>query len=145
MRISLLLGTRVLAALWGQARGQQDGPAAEVEQRRFNIWMQVKLKESQEIFAAVAVADYDTICESVDELRLLNTVEGFVRNRNPEYRAQLRAFEYAIDEVRRHAVKENIEGVTLGFHQLTLSCVNCHKQLRDREKQLTRQPRESPP
>ena len=145
MRISLLLGALLLATMWGRAVGQQDEPPVKEEQRRFNIWMQVKLKESQEIFSAVALADYDTICESVDELRLLNTIEGFVRNKDPKYRAQLRAFEYAISEIRRQAVRENIEGVTLGFHQLTLSCVNCHKRLRDREQQLTRSPSESPP
>ena len=107
-------------------------PAPAVEpQRPFNIWMDVKLKESQEIFRALAKADFVTIQESVDELQLLNTIEGWVRTRNPEYTTQLRAFEFAIAEVRRQAVRENVEGVTLAFHQLTLSCVNCHKQLRD--------------
>jgi hypothetical protein len=60
----------------------------------------------------------------------LNDLERFVRRGAPGYRTQLRSFEFAIAEIQQQAKRENIEGVTMGFHQLTLSCVNCHKQLR---------------
>ena len=140
MRYSLAIGGLLVATMLSLAGGQEAQSPQQIDQRRFNIWMQVKLKESQEILAALALADYDTICESVDELKLLNTIEGFVRNKNPQYRANLRTFEHALGEVRRHAKHENIEGVTLGFNQLTMSCVNCHQQLRDRARESATQP-----
>jgi len=93
--------------------------------------MNVKLQTSQKIFAALTEADYETILESTNTLKMLSTLEGFVRRRDPRYHTQLRTFEFAVEEIQRQAKKENIEGVVLGFNQLTLSCVNCHKQLRD--------------
>lgn len=92
--------------------------------------MDVKVKESQKIFLALALADFDAIIAGTKKLRTLNTLEGFVRRSTPGYLTQLRAFEFAVDEIHEQASRENLEGATMGFHQLTLSCVNCHQQLR---------------
>jgi cytochrome c556 len=37
----------------------------------------------------------------------------------------------SLDEIIRQANQDNLEGVTLGFNQLTVSCVQCHKHLRE--------------
>jgi cytochrome c556 len=100
----------------------------------FDFWMTVKLKESQKIFAALAESDFQSITDSTSTLITLNKVEEFVRKQNPNYRTQLNTFEFAVREIQTQAKKENVEGVALGFNQLTLSCVNCHKLLRDVSK-----------
>lgn len=97
----------------------------------FSFWMDAKLDESQKIFAALAQADYAAVIASVDTLKTVNTLEAFVRRKSPGYRKQLGAFEFAVDEMRTQAKAENLEGIVLGFQQMTLSCVNCHKQLRE--------------
>jgi len=101
------------------------------EPQEFDFWMTAKLRESQKIFAGLASADYKAIAESANTLRTLSKVERFVRKRNPDYRVQLHTFEFATAEIEKQAYNENMEGVVLGFNQLTLSCVNCHKKLRD--------------
>jgi cytochrome c556 len=63
-------------------------------------------------------------------LAKLNQIEKFVRGRDQAYRAQLDIFRYAVEDVRKEAEAKNIDGVTLAFNQMTLSCVNCHKLLR---------------
>lgn len=105
-------------------------PFPEGEARPFNFWMDVKLDESQKILAALAEADFEALINCSKKLTTLSELEGFVRNRTPGYRTQLRSYQFAIREIEQQAKRENIEGVTLGFQQLTLSCVNCHKQLR---------------
>lgn len=35
------------------------------------------------------------------------------------------------DEIVRQAKKDNVDGTALAFTQLTISCVNCHKHLRE--------------
>jgi len=137
--IALICG--VLAVSYCLAMGQenspkQDGTAAEEipkakKEREFNFWMDTKLLESQTVFAALAKANFDAIIKSTDGLKVLTRIEGFVRRRSREYSTQLRSFEFAIDEMNRQAKAKNLEGVVLGFHQMTLSCVNCHKQLKD--------------
>jgi hypothetical protein len=49
----------------------------------------------------------------------------------PGYRTQLEVFNDANEQIIRQAQKDNVEGAALAFTQLTISCVNCHKQLRE--------------
>ncbi|TWU25825.1 hypothetical protein [Bythopirellula polymerisocia] len=105
-------------------------PFPTTESRPFNFWMDVKLKKSQEIFAALTEADYETITDCAKQLHTLGEFEGFVRKGTPGYVTQLRSFQFAVAEIEKQAKQENIEGVTLGFQQLTLSCVHCHIALR---------------
>ena len=64
-------------------------------------------------------------------MRVLGRIEGFVRRKNPDYRAQLRTFELANQELIRQGKRGNSEGATLAFNQLTTSCVACHALLRE--------------
>jgi hypothetical protein len=109
-------------------------PFPDVAAKPFHFWMDVKLEESQKILEALAEANFDTLAGSAEKLRALAEMEGFVRDRYPGYKTHLRSYQFALSEIQQQAERESIEGVTLGFQQLTLSCVNCHKQLRDAAK-----------
>ena len=141
MRRILPFAVVLVAALWGLAWGQiheeEQIEPFPTNETPFSFWMDAKLDESQNIFAALSQGDYDEIVESVNVLRTVNRLERFVRKNTPGYRTQLRAFEFAINEMETQAKAKNLEGVVLGFQQVTLSCVNCHKQLRE--------PKEAPP
>ena len=100
------------------------------DEQSVSVWMEKKLEHSQAILRGLAMADFDSVAYNAQRLKLLNRVEGFVRRRNPEYRAQLHTFSRVVAEIERQADKENIEGATLAFNQLTVSCVECHKSLR---------------
>jgi hypothetical protein len=106
-------------------------PFPDTSAQPFNFWMDVKLQEAQKIFAALAEANFDAIVDSTKKITAISELEGFVRNRTPSYRTQLRSFEFAVAEIELQAKQKSIEGVTLGFQKLTMSCVNCHKQLRE--------------
>jgi cytochrome c556 len=112
------------------ATSQADEPGAKSE-KDMNFWMKQKLNYSQAIFAALSEADFESMSAAADKLTTLNKVEEFVKHRNLKYKAQLDIFQFATQEVARQAEKKSVEGAALAFHQLTLSCVNCHKQLRD--------------
>ncbi|MDC0936224.1 hypothetical protein OAS39_08040 [Pirellulales bacterium] len=120
---------------FGDVTGHENVPHTEENdqnaQSKFPFWMKVKLEKSQDIFASLAQGDFPSIIEDAESLKSLNSLEGFVRRKSRGYRAQLRTFEFAVDEIQKQAKQENIEGVALGFQQLTLSCVNCHKQFRE--------------
>jgi|SRR6478735_7447833 len=119
-----LVGTWPLARLAGQEK------AAGSKEQPVSFWMKKKLDYSQNILAAIATADFDKIVENAEAMRKLSGVEGFIRGRTPGYRTQLHFFEESADEIIRQAKNDNVEGTALAFTQLTVSCVNCHKQLR---------------
>ncbi len=100
-----------------------------------SVWMKKKLEHSQSALRAIAMEDFDSLRASATAMRRLSDLEGFTRRTNAkEYRAQLQIFEFANDELIRHAKDKNIDGAALAFTQLTLSCVNCHKHLRNEQE-----------
>ena len=124
-------GVALLLSLLAEGAVHGEEPAVVAKHDKFSVWMDVKVEESQKVFAALARADFDDIIASTEKLKKVSKLEGLVRRNAPGYRTQLRAFEFAVDEIQHQAKRENIEGVTMGFNQLTLSCVNCHRQLRN--------------
>ena len=98
-----------------------------------SVWMQRKLDLSRNMLGGIASGDFEEISKSAYALRTLSKFETFVRRSTPGYRTQVDFFEHSLDEIIRQAKKENLEGVTLGFNQLTNSCVSCHKQLREKK------------
>lgn len=121
--------------LLSTAGAMSDDPAAEKPERKPDVWMQKKLKFSQQVLAGIAAGDFDQIAKAADTLKGMDKIESFIRARTPRYRVQLQLFQDANEEILRQANAENLEGVTLAFNQLTISCVNCHKHLREQEKE----------
>jgi len=118
-----LLGVLFSALLvWGQKTEEQEG----------SFWMKKKLEFSQHILTGLATSDFDQIAKSATSMNNLSQIEKWTRRTNAEaYRTQLRVFRFANEELVRQANKKNIDGAALAFSQLTLSCVNCHKVMRE--------------
>lgn len=95
-----------------------------------SVWMDQKLKHSQKIFAAMVEGDLFTVEDAARQLKFISRLENFVKARHKGYRTQLRAFNFANNEILEGAKEKNIDRVTLGYNQMTLSCVACHKKLR---------------
>lgn len=136
-----------LAAAWGgsltspglstaqaqekQAAAEQKAPAADAEP---SVWMRKKLDYSKEILEGISTADFDQIAKNAEAMRALGKIEAFVRSRTPGYRTQMQIFDEANAEILKQANRDNLEGSALAFTQLTISCVNCHKQIREADK-----------
>jgi hypothetical protein len=100
------------------------------EEKEPSFWMKQKLKYSQEILNGLAKEDYELISKNAMAMKGLNKIEYFVRQRPPQYRTQLKSFQHFVDELVTSAEDENLDGATLAFTQMTISCVKCHKELR---------------
>lgn len=95
-----------------------------------SFWMKQKLTYSQEILAGLAKEDFDLIKTNAMAMKGLNKIEFFVRQRPEGYRTHLKSFQFSVDQLVRAADEANLDGATLAFTQMTVSCVNCHKELR---------------
>ncbi|MEX0977295.1 MAG: hypothetical protein WDZ48_00490 [Pirellulales bacterium] len=96
-----------------------------------SFWMQKKLEYSEKILAGLATQDFDQIAKSARSMSALTQMEKWVRGSTPQYRAQLGIFQNANQQIIRMADEEKLDGAALAYVQLTLSCVNCHKVIRD--------------
>ncbi len=128
--LTILCTAAMLAAVLPHASGQEHPKIAKDKEQPASVWMERKLHLSQELLAGITAGDFDKMAASAQAMRRLNKVEAFVRSRTPGYRTQLEIFDESLAEIERQADKDNVEGAALAFTQLTISCVNCHKQLR---------------
>jgi len=107
-------------ALAGSAQAQ-DNVAA---------FMKAKLTHSQQVLKGLATEDYDMIAKNSQAMSLLCEDELWSVLQTPEYRARSAEFQRSVDAVTEAARKKNLEAAALGYVDLTLKCVNCHKYVR---------------
>jgi len=130
--VAFLIITPIQLTSAAQPLAKTTDPKADEQQPSF--WMRKKLDYAQNILAGIATADFDKIVENAEAMQALGKIEGFIRGRTPGYRTQLQIFEDSNKEILYQATRDNVEGAALAFTQLTISCVNCHKQLREQSK-----------
>jgi cytochrome c556 len=94
------------------------------------VFMKAKLKHSQEVLKGLATEDFDLIAKNSQAMSLLCEDELWQVLQTPEYRARSAEFQRSVDAVTEAARKNNLEGATLGYVDVTLKCVNCHKYVR---------------
>lgn len=92
--------------------------------------MEKKLELSKEILAGMVTEDFDKISSNADRLLKLAKTQ-WIQNETSEYRAQLKDFWIVVDGLKTAADEKNADGATLAYVQMTLSCVKCHKYLRN--------------
>lgn len=68
-------------------------------------------------------------------MQVANYLEGEARVDRPGYKAELATFEHATGAIVLAARDKNLDGVTIAFTQLTISCVQCHKIVRNKTKE----------
>ena len=112
----------------------QEQKTPETTENQPSVWMRKKLDFSRNILAGLASEDFDKVAANAQAMQGMSKFEEFIRGKIPGYRTQLEVFQDANEEIIRQAQNDNVEGATLAFTQLTMSCVNCHKQLRRQAK-----------
>jgi hypothetical protein len=134
MRKSLIaLGAPVLclAMLALQpARGFDD----QAKEKQASLWMKQKLVASQNILAGLTREDFDAIEKNAQSMLVVGYLEKWIRAGRPAYQTMMRDFEFANKALTQTAREKNLDGATIAYMQLTLSCVNCHKIVRSAGK-----------
>jgi len=108
-----------------------DQPA---EKRTRAEFMRQKLNFSKDVLEGLALERFDTIEKSGKALKRLSeaaewevaTIPNFT-----DYVALTTEFQRHADELVKQAKKKNIDGATLAYLKITMSCVQCHKFVRE--------------
>ena len=104
------------------------------EQEKSSIWMKAKLEGSRSIVGGLTESDFDKIRSSAEAMAFLGYLEKWARADAPDYKRQVSYFDFANRELIRQAREQNLEGATLAYNQLVVSCVQCHRIVRDAKK-----------
>ncbi len=129
-RFLTTLATLILMAATLAVHPTRGGDDPEKD-KQSSLWMKQKLVASQNILGGLTKADYDSVRLNAESMLFVGYLEKWVRTDTPEYKNMMRDFEYANKALVRASREKNLDSATLGYVQLTLSCVNCHRVVRD--------------
>ena len=94
--------------------------------------MRAKLRHSQAVLEGLALADFKKAGAAADELAKVSQGAAFLNaHKSREYEIQAQLFRRSAETVSRKARDKNLDGVTLAYLDMTLTCVKCHQHTRD--------------
>jgi hypothetical protein len=98
-----------------------------------STFMRLKLQPVKDVLEAIALEDFDRISAAAERIHLLSLDESWMVMQTDEYQRQSDEFRRAVKVMVDAARDRNIDGATLGYMQMTMNCVRCHRQLRNPE------------
>src|SRR5262245_40032262 len=98
--------------------------------------MKKKLKHAQKVLEGVAVKDFDLITKNAEELILISNEAEWKVLKTPRYEIYSSDFRRNAEALIKNAKDENLDAAALSYVDLTLTCVKCHKYVR--EERMTR-------
>ena len=93
--------------------------------------MQRKLAASQKVLEGIALGDFDKIGKQADELIDVSKQTEWRVLKTPQFELYSNDFRRVADNLAKNAKDKNFDGAALSYVELTLTCVKCHKHVRD--------------
>lgn len=93
--------------------------------------MTKKLECAQKVLEGMAVNNFDLVAKNADELIQVSKAVEFRVLKTPQYEQNSNDFRRAAETLIAQAKAKNTDGVALAYVDLTLSCVRCHKHVRE--------------
>src|SRR5262249_5052593 len=110
----------------GLFKNAQDGDSKKVSEL-----MRKKLQHAQKVLEGIAVNDFEKIIEHADGLMQISKEVEWKVLKTPRYEVQSNDFRRAVETLQEKATQKNLDGAALAYVELTLSCVRCHKYVRE--------------
>jgi hypothetical protein len=100
-------------------------------QMRLQQLMIDKLHNSQKLLEGIATGKFDKIQKHAEELIRVSKTAEWLAYKTPRYEQFSNQFQQAAENIVQKAKAKNIDGVTLAYFDLTMSCVRCHTYVRE--------------
>lgn len=102
-----------------------------------NKLMLEKLQCSQKLLEGIAISDFAKISANAEKLIQLSNTEEWLVLKTPRYEMHSNEFRRTAEALIQKSKAKSIDGVTLAFFEMTMSCVRCHQYVREvREARL---------
>jgi hypothetical protein len=93
--------------------------------------MHKKLEASQKLLEGIALNDFEKIGKQSDELAAISRRAEWKVLKTPKYELYSNEFQRTAEDLAKSAKKKNIDEAALNYVELTLTCVKCHKYVRE--------------
>lgn len=93
--------------------------------------MTKKLENAQKVLEGMAINDYDLVAKHAGDLIQISKAVEFRVLKTPQYEMNSNDFRRAAETMIQQAKAKNTDGIALAYVDMTLSCVRCHKHVRE--------------
>lgn len=114
----------------------QEGKKKPEEKPAPSKLMLAKLKQAQLILDGMATNNFDKIIAACEELMTISKAAEFRALKTPEYEVHTNNFRRSLEVMIAKAKDKNLDGVTLGYVDMTFTCVRCHQHTRETKTAL---------
>jgi len=113
--------------------GNGDEPKKEPEKKVSQL-MHRKLESSQKILEGLATNNFDQIAKNADELITISKEAEWKVLKTENFELYSNDFRRQADTLIKNAKDKNVDAAALTYVELTLTCVRCHKHVRESRK-----------
>lgn len=100
------------------------------EKSEINAFMRAKLDHAKNVLEGLTVENLPMVAKNSQAMALLSQDEQWRVLQTPEYLQRSVEFRRAVEGLTEAAKKENLDGATLAYVDVTMKCVECHKYVR---------------
>jgi hypothetical protein len=96
-------------------------------------FMRQKLEHSKRVLEGITMEDFALIAKHARKLRAMSLEASWRTFENPDYLRHTESFRRTVDALAVAADEQNLDGATLAYVKVTMSCVECHKFVRGKK------------
>lgn len=93
--------------------------------------MKKKLENSQKVLEGLATNDFGAISKHAQDLIRISKSTDWKVIKTPQYELFSNEFRRNADSLVQNAKAKNLDGASLAYVEMTLTCVRCHKYVRE--------------
>ena len=93
--------------------------------------MRKKLAASQSVLEGLVSEDFDLIAEGAKQLKGTAAAAEFMASNDPLYVEHADDFRRIVNKLAVVAKEKRLDGATPAYIDMTMSCVECHKHVRN--------------
>ena len=103
--------------------------------------MQMKLEHTKGILEGLATEDYEQIAKETQALNALSLQSSWNAYTTLDYLDHSADFRRALNVITKAAHEENLDRAALGYVNLTVQCIECHRYLRQKQAEDSAKPK----
>jgi hypothetical protein len=126
----LVLSLPLVSSLGDQTK--KDRPKKPIKlDSKVAALMKEKLEHAQKVLEGIALNDFDCIGKHGKDLLLLSQKAEWKVLPTPAYLLYSNEFQRSAEKLIKDAREKNLDGATLAYMEMTMTCVRCHKHVRE--------------
>jgi len=120
----------ILAALAGSGVADDKPKAKPADPKKPSV-MQRKLVHAQKILEALALEEFGKMETNATDLQQCAREASWMVSKKPKYEMYSNDFVRHVEALKVAAKKKNTDAAALAYVEMTLTCVKCHRFVRD--------------